>query len=215
MLVTAMAIVATLVWSVPASAADDAAAAASGDEMHGAILDENLFPSASQCQSCHEDIYREWASSNHAYSSISPMFHKFENAINSLAPTIGAFCVRCHISAGTAMGEPREMPIWERSQVSREGVTCITCHRVSEAYGRSNGERRIVAGSIFQPMFGNIGGDGVAEVMANASSWKVATNENERGNRMHNKGIKFDQLSASSWKWCGSNIAIRPPIRKA
>ena len=109
------------VVSLPAGAGDNIDA----DVIHAEILDADLFPSASKCKSCHEDIYREWASSNHAYSSISPMFHKFENAINSLAPTINAFCVRCHISTGTTMGEPREMPIWDRSQVSREGVTCI------------------------------------------------------------------------------------------
>ena len=101
----ALGILALLAWHAPANAAEEA----SVDEMHTATLDENLFPSASKCKSCHEDIYREWASSNHAYSSISPMFHKFENAINSLAPTIGAFCVRCHISAGTAMGDRKSV----------------------------------------------------------------------------------------------------------
>ncbi len=205
----ALGILAFMAWQTPASAQDDA----EGEEMHSALLDENLFPSASQCKSCHEDIYREWASSNHAYSAISPMFHKFENAINSLAPTIGAFCVRCHISVGTAMGEPREMAIWDRSQVSREGVTCITCHRVSEANGRSNGERRIVEGSIFEPVFGNIGGDGVAEVVADASSWKVATNEEERGNQIHTSAVKMDQLSQSEFCASCHQVAVNLGIK--
>lgn len=55
-----------------------------GSEAHGAILSEDAFPSASQCAACHEQIYDEWSSSNHAYASISPMFHKFEQAINAL-----------------------------------------------------------------------------------------------------------------------------------
>ncbi|MBT3626513.1 MAG: cytochrome C [Rhodospirillaceae bacterium] len=205
----ALGILALLAWHAPANAAEEA----SVDEMHTATLDENLFPSASKCKSCHEDIYREWASSNHAYSSISPMFHKFENAINSLAPTIGAFCVRCHISAGTAMGEPREMPIWDRSQVAREGVTCITCHRVSEADGRSNGERRIVPGTIFEPVFGNIGGDGVEQVVSDASSWKVATNEDERGNQIHTEGIKMTQLSQSEFCASCHQVAVNLGIK--
>lgn len=197
------------VVSLPAGAGDNIDA----DVIHAEILDADLFPSASKCKSCHEDIYREWASSNHAYSSISPMFHKFENAINSLAPTINAFCVRCHISTGTTMGEPREMPIWDRSQVSREGVTCITCHRVNEAYGRANGERRIVPGQIFDPVYGNIGGDGVEEVVSNASSWKVATNKDERGNQIHTAGIKFKQLSDSEFCTSCHQVAVNLGIK--
>ncbi len=204
-----MGILALLTWHSPATAEEHE----DGDAMHSAILDEDLFPSAAKCKSCHEDIYREWASSNHAYSSISPMFHKFENAINSLAPTINAFCVRCHISTGTSMGEPREMPIWDRSQVSREGVTCISCHRVNEAFGRANGERRIVEGTIFQPVYGNLGGDGVAEVVANASSWKVATHEDERGNQIHTEGIKFDQLSDSEFCTSCHQVAVNLGIK--
>ena len=205
----ALGILALLAWQSPASADEHADAEA----MHGAILGEDLFPSASKCKSCHEDIYREWASSNHAYSAISPMFHKFENAINSLAPTLNAFCVRCHISTGTSMGEPREMPIWDRSQVSREGVTCISCHRVNEAYGRANGERRIVEGTIFEPVYGDFGGDGVAEVVNDASSWKVATNEDERGNQIHTEGVKFPQLTESEFCTACHQVAVNLGIK--
>ena len=79
-----------------------------GSEAHGAILSEDAFPSASQCTACHEQIYDEWSSSNHAYASISPMFHKFEQAINALTQgTIGAFCVRCATRAPE--------PLWART----------------------------------------------------------------------------------------------------
>ena len=37
------------------------------------------------------------------------------------------------------------MPLWERSQISREGITCITCHRVAATYGKVNGERHVDA----------------------------------------------------------------------
>ena len=61
------------------------------------------------------------------------MFHKFEQRINDLASgTIDTFCVRCHQQVGTQMGEKREVPLWERSEIAREGITCITCHRVSD-----------------------------------------------------------------------------------
>ena len=111
------------------------------EDPHAQVLSESDFPSASQCAGCHQQIYDEWSVSSHAYAGISPMFHKFEQAINNLAPTIDHFCVRCHMTVGTTLGENREMALWERSQVSREGITCITCHRVETAYNKANGER--------------------------------------------------------------------------
>ncbi len=125
---------------------------AAAQDPHRSVYAEDQYPSATKCAKCHPIIYEEWRASAHAYASISPVFHKFEQAISELtAGTIGTFCVRCHASAGTTMGEPREAPIWERTQVGREGVTCITCHRVSHEYHKENGERRIDPGTIYLP----------------------------------------------------------------
>src|SRR6266581_4657330 len=129
-------------------------------------------------------IYEEWRASNHAYAGISPMFHKFEQKVTELAPTIGTFCVRCHMGVGTALNEPREAPLWSRLQVSREGVTCISCHRVSTAYGKVNGERRINPGDIYQPVYGPLGGDGVAEAVKNRTRHRVATSPAEGARAM-------------------------------
>lgn len=52
---------------------------------HAKVFSDNAYPSAKQCASCHQQIYNEWASSNHAYASISPMFHKFDQTINDLS----------------------------------------------------------------------------------------------------------------------------------
>ena len=180
---------------------------------HIDAFSESAYPSASQCAACHRQIYDEWRGSSHAYAAISPVFHKFEQAINTLAPTIDAFCVRCHISTGTAMGEPREMPIWERTQVSREGVTCITCHRVEESFGKVNGERRIVPGDIHQPVFGNEGGPDLAEVLDNASAYKVATSEEDRGIKIHTKAIKFSQINKSEFCATCHQVAINLGIK--
>ena len=72
---------------------------------HDELLSENSYPSAIECGRCHPKVFTEWASSNHAYASISPMFHKFEQAVNDLTSgTIGSFCVRCHQQVGTQRG---------------------------------------------------------------------------------------------------------------
>ena len=89
----ALALVAGLVFL----AGPNAALAQEGEkkDAHAALFAEENYPSASQCAVCHQKIYKQWASSNHAYSSISPMFHKFEQKIYDLTQgTIGSFCVR-------------------------------------------------------------------------------------------------------------------------
>lgn len=183
------------------------------DDPHFDVFSEDAYPSAHQCANCHEQIFEEWRSSSHAYASISPMFHKFEQAINSLAPTISSFCVRCHATVGTQMGEPRELPLWERSQVAREGITCITCHRVSETYLRVDGERHVVPGDIFEPVYGPYEGDGLAAVVKDASAYRVATNESERGSRIHTTAIKFAPLSKSEFCVGCHQVAVNLGIK--
>jgi len=61
-----------------------------GEDPHAAVFQESMYPSANECAGCHEEIYNEWSSSSHAYASISPMFHRFEQTINDLSGgTIG------------------------------------------------------------------------------------------------------------------------------
>ena len=84
-----------------------------------AVIDDetlSLYPTAAKCGECHKQIYEEWSSSQHAYSSISPMFHKFEQKFQELTQgTVGTFCVRCHQQVGTQLGEAREAPLWARA----------------------------------------------------------------------------------------------------
>src|SRR5579863_3701924 len=106
---------------------------------HAKVFAESRYPSAAVCATCHPQQYDEWRYSAHAYASISPMFHKFEQRISELAQgTVGYFCMRCHASVSTSLKETREEPLWQRSRVSREGVTCVTCHRVNENFAKVN-----------------------------------------------------------------------------
>ena len=186
---------------------------AEGADPHAKVMEDDKYPSASKCKSCHAQIYDEWRSSNHAYAGISPMFHKFEQKITELAPTIGSFCVRCHMSVGTAQGEDRALPLWKRSQVSREGVTCISCHRVKEEYSKVNGERHIEPGSIHDPVYGPFDGDGVEEVIKNPAKYRVATNNEGRGTKIHNSAVKFEQISTSEFCASCHQVAVNIGIK--
>ena len=189
---------------------------ADSGEPHAALFAESDYPSASTCASCHKTIYDEWSTSNHAYASISPVFHKFEQRINDLSQgTVGYFCLRCHASIGTTAGERRDLPLTARSQVSREGVTCITCHRVSERYGRVNGERRVEPGAIFAPVYGPSNGDGVAQAIARKEELKVKTSPGESGPgvNIHSAAIKFEQIDKSQFCVSCHQVAVHPGIK--
>ncbi len=181
---------------------------------HADVFAEGNYPTAAQCGSCHQQIYREWASSNHAYASISPMFHKFEQVINELSSgTIGSFCVRCHQQIGTQRGEERWKPLWERSQIAREGITCVTCHRTAEQFYKVNGERRVIPGDISAPVT-NTGTDSkLGEVIAQKDFFRIATTPQDRGNRIHLGVTKFDQSGKSEFCVSCHQVAVHPGIK--
>ncbi len=205
-------------WNASASsiskAVTKAAKLTEDADPHAKIYAETAYPSASQCASCHQQIYNEWSSSNHAYASISPMFHKFDQTINDLSQgTVGNFCMRCHSGVGSAMGEKRETPLWERKQVSREGVTCISCHRVNEEYSKVNGERRIVPGDIHQPVYGPTSGEVLKDVIANKGLHKVAPGPQDRGTKIHAEAIQFKTIETSEFCMSCHQVAVRPGIK--
>jgi hypothetical protein len=186
------------------------------DDLRCEFIPESLYPSATTCRTCHEKIYEEWSVSSHAYAAVSPMFHKFEQTINDLTSgTIGYFCFRCHSPVGTALCVSRAAPIYDAPLVAREGVTCVACHRVREMYGKTNGERRIEPGDIYAPVYGSIGGDGVAIVASQKDNFKVKTSSHEKGpgQEMHAAGVFMPQLAKSEFCASCHQVAVYPGIK--
>lgn len=183
----------------------------------GTPVDEetlSLYPTAAKCGECHKQIYEEWSSSQHAYASISPMFHKFEKKFQDLTQgTVGTFCVRCHQQVGTQLGESRETPLWERAQISREGVSCITCHRVKEQYGKVNGERRVEPGKIYEPVYGSGEKSVIKDVLANKETYSVKTSKDGRGNDIHKGMITNDQITKSEFCVSCHQVAVNLGIK--
>ena len=183
---------------------------------HLEIYSRDAFPSARECKTCHEQIFEEWAASSHAYASISPMFHVFEEKINMLTSgTIGYFCLRCHAPVATTMGLRRDQAIWDGPAVFREGVTCIACHRVKIPYTKSDGERRIEPGDIHAPVYGGSNGQGVAIAAKYAGKYKVKTDAGDKGvgQSMHRRSIEFEELSKSTFCASCHQVAVKPGIK--
>lgn len=182
---------------------------------HAELFAETLYPSAVQCGKCHQRIYDEWRVSSHAYAAVSPMFHRFEQTVSELTRgTSGTFCLRCHAPVATQLNYPRENSIFEGPSVFREGITCIACHRVVERYGRVNGERRIETGSVYDPIVGNRGGQGLQQVLANPDQFKVKVDPNDKkpSQPIHLGAIQFEQLSDSSFCAGCHQVLVQPGI---
>jgi hypothetical protein len=186
-----------------------------GADPHADAFAETLYPSALKCAKCHQKIYDEWRVSSHAYAAVSPMFQRFEQAMTNITKgTVGYFCIRCHAPVATQMEYPREASIVDGPAVFREGITCVACHRVVERYGRVNGERRIEPGDIFQPVVGNLGGQGIAQVIADADNFKVKLDSQDKrpGLEMHRGAIKFEQLSESAFCVSCHQVVVHPGV---
>src|SRR5437764_94464 len=166
------------------------------DDPHARLaLANSQYPSARVCGECHPKQFEEWSISSHAYAAVSPMFNKFEQRINDLARgTLAYFCVRCHASVGTALGESRDIAWWDRAGSAQEGITCVTCHRVGEAYSKSNGARRITPGNISEPVFGPFDTTGVLKAISNAQRYKILVSSDQPDRpgflRIHQQAIE-------------------------
>lgn len=203
---------------LPPTVAEEPAAEApkpTEPDPHIALFAKNNYPSARDCAPCHQQHFEEWSVSSHAYACVSPMFHKFEQRINELAQgTIGYFCLRCHSPAGVAMGMERDTPLGEMPHVAREGVTCIVCHRVNQRYFKTNGERHIVTGPLSDPIYGTIGGQGVAEALSKPDHYKVKTVDDKTpGQVIHREGKFFEQLGKSEFCASCHQVAVHPGIK--
>src|SRR6185295_4513670 len=62
----------------PETAASTTTTSKPGVEPHLDLFAKNNYPSARECAQCHEEIYKDWSISAHAYAAVSPMFNKFE-----------------------------------------------------------------------------------------------------------------------------------------
>ena len=111
------------------------------------LFEEKNYPSANTCKTCHPDHYREWSVSSHAYSQLSPVFNAMHATVVKITNgTNGDFCIRCHTPIGMNREEPEFLSNMDRHPASREGITCIVCHRLAKPFGKVSGRLAIVKG---------------------------------------------------------------------
>jgi hypothetical protein len=187
--------------SAPASA--NQAGGGEAAKAHLALFAESRYPSANTCKTCHPGHYEQWSVSSHAYAQLSPVFMAMQNAINAgTSSTNGDFCVRCHTQVGMNIGESPFMSNLDRHPTSREGITCVICHRLNKEYGKVSGRVALVEGDLLQPVYGPSGNAELKRVLDNRHEYKVVTEKEASGRKIHTDVGHFPFLQTSAF--CGS-----------
>lgn len=204
----------TIVSATWVSEATAQEATVNTNEAHERVMVDDLYPAATKCAACHPRHYREWSVSPHAYAQMSPVFNAMHGTIlKRTNGTNGDFCIRCHTPVGMNLGEPLFMTNIDRNPTSREGVTCIVCHRVNKNYGKISGRLAIVEGDIYEPVYGPTGNKELNACLEKKSKCRVNETRGKRGRAIHGDVNHFFQLTRPGF--CGSchDVTLRNGFR--
>ncbi len=186
--------------ATPAPAAKTEGAMAGGAE-HAALYKESDFPSAVQCGECHPKQFREWSVSQHAYAEVSVVFHAMQHSINVLMNgSNGDFCARCHSAAAGALNKSPDAAVLERHAVSRESITCISCHRVSKIYNKVSGRIELIPGDISKPVYGPTDNKELKRILKDPT-YHVEADPTKVGRHIHGDIVTFEPIRSSTF--CG------------
>ena len=175
----------------------------SANAQHEDLFLENRFPSANTCATCHPKHYEEWSVSQHSYAQLSPIYLSLSNRILELSSgSNGDFCLRCHSPVGANLGESPIISNLDRHPTSREGITCIVCHRVNKGYNKISGRLALVEGGLTDPIYGPTGNAETARVIANPEKYKVEIDPKKPGRLMHKEVKLFENISTPIF--CGT-----------
>jgi len=166
---------------------------------HEQLLRENKFPSADTCRTCHQKHYDEWSVSPHAYAQMSPVANAMNGTMQKLTQgTVGDFCMRCHSPVSMALNEPLFMSNMDRHPASREGITCVACHRIDQPFGKVIGRFNLREGDLTQPVNGPRGAEGLKTILDNPDV-RVVTDPEDRGRKIHGDVKQVSYLSSSDF----------------
>lgn len=169
---------------------------------HARLFKETRYPSAATCGTCHPKHYKEWSVSQHSYAQLSPVYMAINNFLNfSTSSSMGDFCLRCHNQVGANLGESPFISNLDRHPTSREGITCVVCHRINKAYNKASGRVGLVEGDLLEPVYGPTGNSELSRVLKD-NDFRVVTEQGQLGRQIHTEVKKFAGISSSTF--CGS-----------
>jgi len=172
------------------------------ERAHEQLFSESRYPSAATCGTCHPKHYSEWSVSQHAYAQLSPVYMAINNFLNfSTSSSMGDFCLRCHNQVGANIGESPFISNLERHPTSREGITCVVCHRMTKAYNKASGRVGLAEGDLLEPVYGPTGNKELSRVLKD-DNYRVVTDPDEAGRKIHTEAKQFAAITTPTF--CGS-----------
>lgn len=101
----------------------------------GQKIPSNFFMESDSCKRCHEDIYNQWSSSAHHFSSFNNQWYR--KSIEYMQDTIGTrsskWCGGCHDPAVLYAGK-MDTPIKQfvHAPEAQAGLGCMMCHSIAD-----------------------------------------------------------------------------------
>jgi Flp pilus assembly protein TadD len=98
-------------------------------------IPSKFFMESDSCERCHQDIYKQWFSSVHHFSSFNNQWYR--KSIEYMQDTVGTrpskWCGGCHDPAVLYAGK-MDRPIKEfvHAPESQAGLGCMMCHSIAE-----------------------------------------------------------------------------------
>ncbi len=115
------------------------------------------FTPAAECGKCHQEIYKQWSTSQHSKSLSDPIYRAVvEKVLEQTDGRLKVFCLSCHAPVASVSGTTLHLstPLdWREFQgVAAEGVTCDFCHTIS---GKENLGKTISVAAYAYPRRGD------------------------------------------------------------
>jgi tetratricopeptide (TPR) repeat protein len=101
----------------------------------GGHIPASYFMESDSCQRCHADIYKQWKSSAHHFSSFNNQWYR--KSIEYMQDTVGVqpskWCAGCHDPALLYSGMfDRPIREVEDTPAGQAGLGCMMCHSISQ-----------------------------------------------------------------------------------
>jgi len=98
----------------------------------GHLLPEGALGNPAYCGGCHRDIYEQWKSSMHHFSSFNNPFYRRTTIYSAerKGMTTIKWCAGCHDPALLFTGRMDEQGVDVTSEEANTGLSCLACHAV-------------------------------------------------------------------------------------
>jgi len=88
------------------------------------------------CAQCHQEHFKEWSGSMHAYAAEDPVFLAMNaRGQRETKGALGDFCVKCHAPMAVLTGATKDGQNLAEVPAKLRGVTCFFCHSVDAVKG--------------------------------------------------------------------------------